>query len=57
MANMGIFYIVIAIVLGAALLFFLFTLVCFLLVFYSPKRKTLASDEYDVPKGKIYEPF
>lgn len=42
---------------GAVALFFLFTLVCFLLVFYSPKRKPLSPDEYDVPKGEIYEVF
>ena len=47
------FYIIAAILLFA----FLTVLVCFLLVFYSPKRKKLGSDEYGIPKGKIYEEF
>ncbi len=47
----------IIIALTLILLFFLATLVCFLLVFYSPKRKTLKEDEYEIPKGEIYEEF
>jgi pimeloyl-ACP methyl ester carboxylesterase len=33
------------------------SLVCFIIVFYSGKRKVLGPDEYDIPPGKIYEPF
>jgi fermentation-respiration switch protein FrsA (DUF1100 family) len=33
------------------------TLVCFILTFYSPKRKKLAPDEYEIPKGDIYEVY
>lgn len=31
--------------------------VCFMMVFYSPKRKPLGPDEYEIPKGEIYEVF
>ena len=36
-------------------LILLLSFVCFMLVFYSPKRKPLAEDEYQIPKGDIYE--
>ena len=50
-------YIALAIAAGILLLFFVFTLACFLLVFYSPKRRVLAPDEYELPKGEIYKEF
>ena len=50
-------YVILFVLLGILLLFLAFTLVCFLLVFYSGKRKMLGPDEYDVPKGEIYEQF
>ena len=31
--------------------------ICFMMVFYSPKRKPLAKDEYEIPEGDIYEVF
>ena len=31
--------------------------ICFLMCFYSPKRKIFKDDEYDLPPGKEYEPF
>ena len=31
--------------------------VCFMMVFYSPKRKPLGPDEYEIPEGEIYEVF
>lgn len=40
-----------------ALLTLTTSLVCFLIVFYSPKRKPLGEDEYDIPKGEIYEVY
>ena len=46
-----------AIVGGMALIGFLTALVCFFKVFYSPKRKPLGEDEYEIPDGRIYEPF
>ena len=51
-------WITVAIV-AAVLLFLVLaaSLVCFILVFYSGKRKALGPDEYDIPPGKIYEPF
>ena len=50
-------YITCATILGVALVYFIFTLVCFLLVFYSPKRKPPGENEYEIPKGDIYEVF
>ncbi len=35
----------------------LLSFVCFMIVFYSPKRKVLGEDEYEIPKGKIYEEY
>ncbi len=51
---MLVFLLVIAIVLFAVLLT---ALICFFRVFYSPPRKPLGPDEYDIPIGPIYEPF
>ena len=31
--------------------------VCFMMVFYSPTRKPLGPDEYEIPEGDIYEVF
>ena len=46
------------IVIGALLLISLITaLVCFFMVFYSPKRRILKDDEYEIPDGEIYEPY
>ena len=50
--------IIVSIVLAALIvLVLLAALVCFIIVFYSGKRKVLGPDEYDIPPGKIYEPF
>jgi fermentation-respiration switch protein FrsA (DUF1100 family) len=52
---------VIKIVLGcvAALmaLFLIILVICFLKVFYSPRRRPLADGEYDIPKGEVYKAF
>ena len=40
-----------------AFLTLLTSFICFLKVFYSPKRKPLGPDEYDIPEGEIYEAF
>ena len=48
------------IMLGACALLLLSLLValyCFMRVFYSPKRRALRDDEYEIPEGAIYEPF
>ncbi len=42
---------------GLVFLVLLAAFLCFLKVFYSPKRKPLGEDEYAIPKGKVYEPF
>ena len=45
-------------IIGSILLICLITsLVCFFIVFYSPKRKELGPDEYEIPPGTIYEPY
>ncbi len=45
-------------VLGALLLLtLLISYICFRKVFYSPKRKILGADEYEIPPGAIYEPY
>ena len=41
---------------GAAALLFLLTFLCFLLVFYAPKKKQ-DPDAYPLPPGKAYEPY
>lgn len=43
--------------LGLIFLALLISLICFLRVFYSPKRKVLGKDEYDTPEGEIYDVF
>ena len=50
-------YIILAVFGAIITLLFIMTLICFLLTFYSPKRKKLAPDEYEIPKGDIYEVF
>lgn len=52
-----IFYVIGGIISGILFLIFLMMLICFLLVFYSPKRKTLGPDEFETPKGEIYEVY
>ncbi len=42
---------------GIVLLLLLFAWICFLIVFYSPKRKPLKEGEFDFPPGKVYEPY
>ena len=41
--------------LSITVLILLPSLVCFMIVFYSPKRKVLGDDEYEIPEGEIYE--
>lgn len=47
----------ISIIGGAALLVLLASFICFIRVFYSPKRKLLGENEYEIPEGEIYEVF
>ena len=48
------FFIVLVAVTAAALLT---SFICFMMVFYSPKRRVLGPDEYEIPEGEIYEVF
>ena len=48
------FFIVLITVTAAALLT---SFICFMMVFYSPKRRVLGPDEYEIPEGEIYEVF
>ncbi len=49
-------YFILLIIIGASVtLTLLISLVCFLRIFYSPKRKELSENEYEIPKGKAYE--
>lgn len=52
-----IFYILAGIVGGVALLCLSVSFYCFMRVFYSPTRKPLGDDEYDIPPGEVYEPY
>ncbi|MBO7196933.1 MAG: alpha/beta hydrolase [Clostridia bacterium] len=36
---------------------FITSAICYLKVFYSPRRRPRAEDDYDLPPGKEYEPF
>ena len=50
-----IYWIILGIVIGVALLILLAAFICFKLAFYSKKR--VPSDEYRIPDGEIYEPY
>lgn len=45
------------IVLGVCFLILTISFICFLRVFYFRKRKKLAPDEFEIPKGRLYEVF
>lgn len=42
---------------GLAVLTLLTSLICYLMVFHSPKRRVLGPDEYEIPEGDIYEVY
>lgn len=52
---------ILGIVLGAILVIVLLVLLlsyfCFYLAFYDPRKKKKNSEEFDIPPGKIYEPY
>ena len=50
-------YIILGILGGFIFLTLAASLVCFIMVFYSGKRKAPGPEEYDIPPGKIYEVF
>ena len=50
--------VIVGIVVAALLLIILaVAYYCYRRVFYSPARKPMAADEYEIPPGEIYEPF
>lgn len=50
--------VIVGIVVAALLLLILaVAYYCYRRVFYSPARKPMAADEYEIPPGEIYEPF
>lgn len=48
-------WIILGVIVAAAVLVLSVTLYCFFRVFYSPKRTPLGPDEYAIPDGEIYE--
>lgn len=50
-------YYILAIVAGLIVITLLGSGICFYLVFYSRTRKVLGEDEFELPPGRIYEPF
>lgn len=51
------FWIPIIVLFALLIVFFIALLVCFLLTFYSPPRRTLSEGEYEFPEGDIYVPL
>lgn len=51
------FYEILLICIAAAIIVFGTATVSYFTVFYSPKRKERAEDDYDLPPGKEYEPY
>lgn len=54
---MEVLYIILGILGGLVLLVLIAAFVCFMMAFYSPKRKPLPEGEYEIPDGDIYEEF
>lgn len=53
---MDIVWIILGILVFVILAMLLITYVCFRITFYVPKKRPL-KEEFDIPKGKIYEPY
>ena len=51
------FQIILGVLVALLVIILLISFLCFLKVFYSPKRKVLGADEYEIPPGEIYEPY
>ena len=51
------FWIALGVLVCLALIVLLISYICFRKVFYSPPRKPLKADEYEIPPGKIYEEY
>lgn len=50
-------YVTLGVLGGIALLILITSFVCFMMTFYSPRRKPVGKDEYPMPPGEIYEPY
>ena len=50
-------YILLLIALLATILTLLTSYICFRMAFYVPKKKPKSTEDFDLPKGKIYEPY
>lgn len=54
---MNILYTFILTILFVAILVLLTSYICFRFAFYVPKKKAKNSEEFDLPRGEIYEPY
>lgn len=54
---MNLLYIALLITLFSVILVLLISYICFRMAFYVPKKRTDCTEEFDLPKGKIYEPY
>ncbi len=54
---MNVFLIVLAVVAAVLVLLTVTAFVCFYITFYSPRRKKKNAPEFDIPPGKVYEPY
>ncbi len=50
-------YIALGILAFLVILTFITAFICYRICFYSPKRKEYGPDEYEIPDGRIYEPY
>lgn len=57
MGNYFLIYIMLIVLGAAAFIVLLTSLICFFKVFYFRNPGPLKEDEYDIPKGRIYEPY
>lgn len=51
------FFIAFGVIVALMLIILLIAYYCYRKVFYSPPRKPLQADEYQIPPGEIYEPY
>lgn len=51
------FIILLSVLIISILAIFSASLICFLRIFYSKKRKSISKDDFPLPEGEIYEPF
>ncbi len=54
---MTVFWIILSVVSAALILALVTTLICFKLAFYSSRKPKKNPPEFDIPPGKIYEPY